>query len=115
MKKSNQASLKGSLYSKVARQIFRYHPHDERPAPHRDMTIGGPMLRLAIEHGTRGWLFIHSCHGAPVSMGTISDLVSAGAFDNCIAYVDFKITDDDSSDERFCLWKLCGGGFPLSF
>ncbi len=94
------------MHQKIARQICRYNPGDERPAPSRAMAINGPLLRLAIRNGKRGW--IRARHGieGPVSIATISDMVAIGLVDECHAYVDFEIDDGSESGERFCLWTL---------
>lgn len=93
------------MYHRIASQMCRYNPGDERPAPSKRMAIDGPMLRLAIKNGKRGWISAYHVNG-PVSMGTVADLVAVGLVDQCAAYVDFEIKDGDEDGARYCLWTL---------
>jgi hypothetical protein len=106
MGKSSKAQQpKWDLHQRIASQICRYNPGDERPAPSRPMAINGPLLRLAIQYGKRGWIIARNV-GGPVSMGTVADLVAVGLVDECAAFVDFDIADGDGDEKRYCLWTL---------
>jgi hypothetical protein len=96
---------KWDMYRKVEAQLCRYYPLDERPAPCRKMAVGGPMLRLAIRHGYRSWDFGRG-GGAPLRIRQLAKFHLDGKIEQCEAFVDFAIADDDSSEERYCLWHV---------
>jgi hypothetical protein len=100
-----------NMFAKVNAQICRYYPNDERPAKSRTMAIHGPMLRLAVELGIRGW---QSSDG-PLSMADIKKLLVARSFNKAYAYVDFEIEDEESGTEKACLWLLTGKKISVQF
>jgi len=100
-----------NMFGKIYAQICRYYPNDERPAKSRTMAIRGPMLRLAVELGIRGW---QSSDGS-LSMADIKKLIVARSFNKAYAYVDFEIEDEESGTEKACLWLLTGKKISVQF
>lgn len=104
-----------NILDQIYRQICRYYPGDERPARSKDVSLNGPMLKVALEHGVRGWLCSGSGGGGPLSMGAIEELLSARMFNAAKAYADYKIEDKESGRSGLCLWELVRGGVSIQF
>jgi len=100
-----------NMFGKIYAQICRYYPNDERTAKSRTMAIHGPMLRLAVELGIRGW----QGSNGPLSMAEIRKMLLADKFDAANAYVDFEIEDEESATEKACLWHLTGRNITVQF
>lgn len=100
-----------NMFAKVNAQICRYYPNDERPAKSRTMAVNGPMLRLAVELGIRGW----QGSDGPLTMADIRKMINAGSFNKAYAYVDFEIKDEESGTEKACLWLLAGREISIQF
>lgn len=100
-----------NMFAKIYAQICRYYPNDERPAKSRTMAVNGPMLRLAVELGIRGW----QGHDGPLAMADIKRMLIADKFDTAYAYVDFEIEDEESATAKACLWVLSDRNISVQF
>lgn len=100
-----------NMFAKVNAQVCRYYPNDERPPKSRTMAINGPMLRLAVELGIRGW----QGSDGRLSMADIKKMLIAGVFKDAYAYVDFEIEDEESATAKACLWVLSGRNISVEF
>lgn len=94
------------MFSLVQARVCRYYPNDERSAPTRDLSLDGPILRLALTHGIRGWEFPIRGVGRPLAIAEIKAIKEQGGFVRARAFVDFEIDDTETGAERLCLWIL---------
>lgn len=98
--------------SLVHKQVCRYYPNEERPAKSKTVALYGPMLRLALELGIRGW--DDKAH-EPITIQRIAELREAGAFREAVAFADFEIDDQESGAKGTCVWWLTGKDASVEF